>query len=279
MRNTRQAGIGVLAALLSFTIILGSIYISLAEGKSRAAISASPTAALQFSLPASPTQLSPQGIDLPGETALTASPSPTLSQTPTLPPAPPSCPPPAGWQAYTVLPGDTLDSLSQTFQTTSDALASGNCLVTKNLIPGGILYVPPLPPTLTLTQPPTLTPIPCGPPRSWVLYTVRPGDTLYHLSILLGVSVNQLKIANCSFSDIIRAGQQIYVPYLPVTSTPSSSQTATSTPTPQSGETEEPTATQTETTSPTDTVEPYPYDTPIPPSPAATEASPITPYP
>ena len=67
-----------------------------------------------------------------------------------------------------------------------DALIEANCLGTEELIPGTILYVPGIPPTES--------PIQCGPPPGWIFYTVRPGDTLYHIGLAFGVSVTELQI-------------------------------------------------------------------------------------
>jgi len=90
----------------------------------------------------------------------------------------------------------------------------------------------PAPPAtqLIVTAPlqPSLTPTACQPPTKWVLYTVRPNDTLFNLSQDLNVTVNQLRIANCLEGDTIRIGQQLYVPYLP-TPTATSTFTATAT--------------------------------------------------
>jgi LysM repeat protein len=75
--------------------------------------------------------------------------------------------------------------------------------------------------TLT-TQFPTLigiTPVPsqtkvlCGSPATWVVYIVRPGDSLYHLSLVSAVTIAELQRANClGTSSILHTGQLLYVP-------------------------------------------------------------------
>lgn len=183
----------------------------------------------------------------------------------------------------------------------------------------------PLPPTATQTL--TLTPLPtqtqtymptgtatptptdtlilptstvCGPPAGWTTYVVRWGDTLGSLSRRLGVSVEQLRIANCLTSNVIYAGQTLYVPFLPQISTasPAASQTppptATAVPTQTSTPLPPvitllptstrpwfpPTYTLTPTTAPTATLVPTLTSTPTPPptdTPLPTET--LTPVP
>jgi LysM repeat protein len=88
--------------------------------------------------------------------------------------------------------------------------------------------------TLTQTSPAievtnTTTVTPCVTPAKWTTYTVKPGDTLFDLSQQTNIGVQQLRQANCLSTDIIRTGQQIYLPFLPTaTFTP----TLTPTPTP-----------------------------------------------
>lgn len=75
---------------------------------------------------------------------------------------------------------------------------------------------------------PSLTPLPseaptsvetaanCPPPSGWVLYTVRPKDNLYRLSLAVGSTVAGLQSANClGAATQINAGQQLYLPRLP----------------------------------------------------------------
>jgi LysM repeat protein len=81
------------------------------------------------------------------------------------------------------------------------------------------------PPDLPATQPDLPTATVCGPSSKWVPYTVQPGDTLFDIGLRTDTSVQQLQAANCLANTTIRAGQQLFVPYIP---TP----TFTPTPTP-----------------------------------------------
>ncbi len=78
------------------------------------------------------------------------------------------------------------------------------------------------------TESPSLTPTACGPPRGWVLYTVEAGDSLFRLSQKFNVTISELQRANCLTGTNIRAGQQLYVPFVP---TPTPTFTATPSPT------------------------------------------------
>lgn len=276
MKPLRQAVLGIAAALLSLTILLGGLAIAMTEGNIK--LAQAPTAAPTLSpipsatsLPARPSPSPLSGVPL--ATATVASPSapaetttPVLSQTTTptpsqtvrptftntLPPSPTVCPSPPGWFPITIQPGDTLDSLAETYGTTTEELAAGNCLITESLVPGTILYVPNLPPTHT--------PVPCGPPSGWVFYTVQSGDTLYHIAQMFGTSVAELQLANCLGSSVlIHVGQKLYVPNVPPKITPTRPRPPTRTPAP--------------------TATPVPTDTPVPPTAVPTTEVPPSPTP
>lgn len=188
---------------------LGGVALSLTEGNITA-----PTQ------PQPPTETPTwQSSDLPPLSPTSPPPTSTF----TLPPPPTTCPPPAGWVAYVVQAGDTLENLATRYQVSVETLSQANCLLTASILPGSVLYVPPTP---------TRTPVPCGPPRGWVTYVVQAGDTLYRLSQAHGVTVQQLQNANClGSSTLIRTGQILYVPPGP-TRTPVTSRTPTPTSTP-----------------------------------------------
>ncbi|MGD0751806.1 MAG: LysM peptidoglycan-binding domain-containing protein [Anaerolineales bacterium] len=66
---------------------------------------------------------------------------------------------------------------------------------------------------IDITPIPTQTKTSCGSPNTWVVYIVRPGDSLYHLSLVYGVTVADLQRANClGTSSILHTGQLLYVP-------------------------------------------------------------------
>jgi LysM repeat protein len=151
MPELRQAVLGIVAALISSGFVIGALTLSLAERdldvarawrRNPGAVYPSPV--IFVDTPA------------PGEPTFTPSPSPEPSLTPGPPSETPNCLYPLGWTAITVQPGDTLDSLAQAYNTSVDALHSGNCLPVDLLMPGMSLFVPPLP-TATATLPPTET--------------------------------------------------------------------------------------------------------------------------
>jgi LysM repeat protein len=210
---------GVLAALISFVIVLGSFVLALSEGKAKVALV--PTATTRTVTV--PTQLpSPTNLP-PGTPTLVPTATPTATPTAVYPTAT-SCPVPSGWISITIYPGDTLEGLASEYGVSPEVLAKNNCLTVNSLPYNSTLNVPPMP-TLTSsptslpapTFTPTVTPVPCGAPAGWVVYIVRPGDTLYSLGRELGVSVSQLQMANCLGSSTkIITGQSLWVPFLPV---------------------------------------------------------------
>jgi LysM repeat protein len=130
----------------------------------------------------------------------------TADSTPT-PPTESSiqCGLPLGWTLYTVQPGDTLESLAQSYNATIEVLIHANCLATQELIPGTRFYVP--------GPPAAESPIQCGAPSDWIFYTVQPGDTLLSIAQTYGVTIAELQVANClGSSTLIRAGQRVFVP-------------------------------------------------------------------
>ena len=237
MQILRQIGGSVLLALFSVALVIGGISLALAESYVPL-IPPTPTET-QASVPSfnSPTPLPPTLV-----TITLSVPSATIAP-------PTSCPPPAGWIAITVRPGEDLATLATRYQSTAETLLVANCLFSTDLPTGSIIYVPPVA---------TQTNIPCGPPAGWVSYTVRPGNTLYSLSQAFGVSVAQLQLANClppnQYSLV--TGQIIWVPNI-ATRTPRATATATLTPVsivfPTITRTPTMTSTVTITTSPTAT--------------------------
>ena len=268
MKDTRQVLLGILAAIVSAGLLFGSLSLALVEGNMRQAMAPTQT------WPASPTPPPPgftpslTHTPAPGQTGTsTLTPTATLTMTP-MPTS--ACNYPPGWVPVTVQPGDTLDSLADFYGVTPEELMAGNCLLTNNLFPDTILYVPGIPPTESVVE--------CGPPPGWVFYTVRLGDTLWSLAQYFDVTVADLMFANCLTSDEIRAGQKLYVPNIPTptfvipptnppTRTPTQVPTLTITPTstpviiiPTLTPTASPTSTPTPTDAPMPT--PTPTDTP-----------------
>ncbi len=257
MRDVRQVFWGIVTALVSIALLFGAFSLSLAEGNMRMPTSTQP---LTITLTGQP---SPSLVDSPTPLPPTWTPTlpptrtPTLppTWTPTLPPPPTNCPPPPGWLPYIVQPGDTLDGLALRVKKTSAEISQANCLATDGLLPGLVVYLPPVP---------TQTPVPCGAPRTWIIYIVQHGDTLYHLGQVYGIPYTDIQRANCLTSPNIHIGQPLYVPPW-ATRTPSPTDTPvlpTDTPVPPTDTPVPPTDTP---VPPTDTPVP-PTDTPVPPT-------------
>jgi len=214
MQTLRQLGGGVIVAVVSVILVIGGIFLSLAE---------------TLPSPATPTQIPPtfpQSFPTPTATAIgspatdtpttTALPTITETVTPALALASPtSCTPPSGWILITTSSGDTVYTLAQRYKTTPESLNAANCLTSAELPAGFALYVPPVP---------TVTVIPCGPPAGWVRnYVVQRGDTLFSIALSYNITYPQLQRGNCmGSSTTIYAGQRLWVPNVPPrrTSTP-----------------------------------------------------------
>jgi len=276
-----QAILGGFVALSSILLVFGSLYLSASEQVTAQAnvTLKSPSTPTTIPTPLPLLRINPAEFMLP---TITRNPQftpteiqPTANPTPL--PIPSSCPPPANWSPITVQTGDTLDSLAQTYATSTLFLGQANCLLSLNLVPGTILYVPGQP----TDQPPTH----CGPPPGWVFYTVRVFDTLTYLSRLFGVTVVKLQFANCMEDlTIIRVGQQVYVPNVPTREVPPNIPYPTYTPIPYASPTAE-TPSPLPTPASSSTIPP-PVASPtvptsVPPNPTATEpmpsATPLTP--
>jgi LysM repeat protein len=215
MDTMRQIGGSLLLALFSIALVVGGISLALAE--SYVPQIPTPTETLP---PTSIFNPNATGTGTPIFAVASLTPD-TPSPSATIPP-PTSCPPPAGWIAVSVQPGDNLQILASRYQSTTESLSAANCLFSSDLPTGSIVYVPPFP---------TQTSVPCGPPPGWVRYTVQPGNTLTSLSLAFGVSVTQLQFANCMPANqfYLASGQVIYVPNV-ATRTPRATATKTLTP-------------------------------------------------
>jgi LysM repeat protein len=255
MQALRQLGAGVIVAIFSVILVIGGIFLSLAETLPTPDTPTliPPTFPLSFPTPTA-TIVTVLPSEIPTETILpseTASASPIASQT-TLPPT--TCTPPSGWIRVTVGAGDTVYSIAQRYKTSAENLSAANCLTAVEVLAGSTLYVPPVP---------TVTVIPCGPLAGWVKnYIVQPGDTLFRIALSYNITYPQLQRANCmGSSTIIYTGQRLWVPNIP-------------TRTPIPGVTIIPTF-PTDTPLPTITTAP-PTETEIPP-PTVTQETPVTP--
>jgi len=100
----------------------------------------------------------------------------------------------AGNNTYTVMPGDTLWSIANRFNTTVNDLINANQLTSNVLLVGQILKIPTIPSTGEIT------------------YTVMPGDTLYNIAKRYQTTVNDLIRANNLVSDVLLVGQLLRIP-------------------------------------------------------------------
>jgi len=199
MRGLRGLGNALVAALISVGLIIGALSISLVEFVPEAA----PTAT--DNLLASPIPLTAtQTFLVPtlGLESLTPSITPTFTNTPT---PPSSCPPPAGWIQITIQISDTLDGIAARYNITKEQLRTANCLFTDNLIAGSKLYVPPAP---------TKEPAVCIPGKiGWGKnYVVQPGDSIFRIGYNHYVTTREMMTVNCRVSEIIHAGEILWVP-------------------------------------------------------------------
>ena len=209
--NARQVFIGLAAILFSCSILLGGMSSAILEGN-----------------PAIAFVPKTQAVALGNPVQITVIPGvPTLTPTPPLPTS--SCRPPEGWVPYSLQPDETLAMLALRLKIKVQVLLDWNCIPSSgNLVPELIIYIPELPatatPTATSTFTITPTPLPsstraptqpviqCEPRRSWGRYIVRPGDTLYKISLAFYTSIYALQKANCMNNSVIRVGQVLYVP-------------------------------------------------------------------
>jgi LysM repeat protein len=262
MQALRQLGVGVIIAIFSVILVIGGIFLSLAETLPPPATPTQVPSTLPASFPTPTTTITALAQS---ETA-TETTSPTATQTSSAVFSPTSCSVPSGWVQIITAANDTIYSLAQRYKTSAESLSAANCLTAAELPGGFALYVPPVP---------TVTAVPCGAPAGWVkTHIVQRGDTLFRIALSYGISYPQLQRANCmGNSTTIYAGQRLWVPNIPTftpipgvtiiptfqTDTPSATVT-TAPPTATPTATQIPTATSTSTFTPTVT------NTPLTPS-------------
>lgn len=94
---------------------------------------------------------------------------------------------------YTIQPGDTLYKLALQYGTTIGQLMSLNNIQFSLIYPGQVLKIP-------------------YAARKGIIYTVKPGDSLYFISLRYKISIDSIKKANNLSSDLIFVGQQLVIP-------------------------------------------------------------------
>lgn len=112
-----------------------------------------------------------------------------------------------------------------------------------------------------------------SPLNGWVLYNVRPGDSLFSLARSRGTTVNAIISANCLVDLDLDVGDRIWLPanlVVTLTPTPSATLLPTVTITPTITPTTSPTVSVTVTTTNTPTMTPTPTETGVTPSPSPT---------
>jgi LysM repeat protein len=196
MQSARQFGNALILALLSTGLVLGGISLSLVEF-SRAAPPPTTESLVSSPIPLTATATLPPPLESP-------TPTQTASLTATVPP-PTFCPIPSNWTGIAVQAGDTLESLATQYRISSGELKQGNCLLVDNLVQGSILYVPQVPPNTVAA---------CNPGAvGWVFnYIVQGGDTFYRIATSYYTSTTLLKQVNCRSSDLVFAGERLWVP-------------------------------------------------------------------
>lgn len=123
---------------------------------------------------------------------------------------------------YTVLPGDSLWKIANTYKVTIDSIKKLNDLSSDNIqIDQKLLISTDLQPVLGLTETvesaPLETSVPTTVPissntSSLQIYTVKSGDSLSKIGYEFNVSVNDIKKLNNLSSDVIQIGQQLSMP-------------------------------------------------------------------
>ena len=132
-RSLSQLFTGLVAALFSIAILLGSFAITIAQaGKKH-----HPPLATSALPPLATTIIQNFQDQILVPTTSIQSPSEEVVGS--------HCPPPIGWQVVVVEPGDTLQSFAASYGTTAVELKLANCLIASDLIPGTYINVPLLP--------------------------------------------------------------------------------------------------------------------------------------
>src|SRR5690554_2334799 len=104
---------------------------------------------------------------------------------------------------YTVQPGDTLFTIARLYGSTVPAIIDANNIVNPNLIyPNSVILIPVEEEDLEIEAPP-----------GSIIYTVQPDDTLYIISLLFKVSIQDiLSLNNIDDPSSIHPGMKIVLP-------------------------------------------------------------------
>lgn len=166
----------------------------------------------------------PRGPETPviiGQASPTAAPPTPISAPVTPPPSPSPSPSPIPQPAT---PTTTQPPAADTATATATPLPPTE---TPTLLPPPSTPVVIVVTATPVTAPATLPPAApaggvCQPPAGWVAYIVQQGDTLNLLAERTGASINELQKFNCLPSFTLQLGQQIFLPIIPPSPTPTS---------------------------------------------------------
>lgn len=109
--------------------------------------------------------------------------------------------------SYTVQPGDTLNAIARRFNSSVAVIAQANNIVNPNLIYVGQRLI--IPDATGGVPAPAPQPI----PQPAGVYVVKPGDTLFRIAVMHGVTVPALAVANgLTNLNLIYVGQVLLIP-------------------------------------------------------------------
>jgi len=118
----------------------------------------------------------------------------------------------SGAQTYKVKRGDTLYSIAKNFGVSVDDLMAVNGLTDTKLSVGQTLLIPSTKERaeVTVSEKGTVAPPPS--PESYLIHEVKEGETLYRISLMYGVSIEQIKLLNHIKEDVIVVGEKLRIP-------------------------------------------------------------------
>ncbi|MCP4168637.1 MAG: LysM peptidoglycan-binding domain-containing protein [Chloroflexi bacterium] len=126
---------------------------------------------------------------------------PPMPDTKELTPKPPTSTPEPDLFAYKVQAGDNLSSIAEKFGVTVEDIKRYNAMENPNALrTGAILIIPGEPPSGTETE-------------EGYIHVVKPGETLFGISMQYGVPLNELASANqITDPSTLRVGQRLVIP-------------------------------------------------------------------
>ncbi len=114
-------------------------------------------------------------------------------------------------QSYTVVKGDTLYSISRKYSIAVNDLCSANGIGQDGVIKVGQVLVIPSAGGTSSSAPQEMSAAPAV--RSYDVYTVQKGDTLYRIAKVNGITVDELKTLNeLTNASVLKVGQTLKIP-------------------------------------------------------------------